>query len=140
MIAPVETTWRAEGQQVDVHLLPVTVCSSEENVLVQTAKVITSVPRTVLRVSTFLGVMPGDIVEMAVDVESKGGAYIYARSIHKETSGIYDAWDSKSADILFGDTEWFVTFTLRVNGPNSDGLDSAFFEGLCRLTFYQNGY
>lgn len=49
---------------------------------------------TLHRIGSFLGVDTGDIVEMHAEVVSlRSGCRLYARSLHKETSVIYDAWD-----------------------------------------------
>lgn len=122
-------------KQYDFHLEPTWVEGGDESyVLVATGNLGVSTPQDVYiyRVSSFLGVMPGDIVEMAVDVVTNDGLVAYTRSIHKETSGIYDAWDQKGSMIALG-TGLKVTITCRVNDRNRDGNLKAFFEGLVRI-------
>lgn len=46
------------------------------------------------RIGSFLGVDTGDIVECHAEVvDALTGNRLYARSLHKETSAIFDAWD-----------------------------------------------
>lgn len=45
-------------------------------------------------IGSFLGVDTGDIVEAHAEViDPSRSLRLYARSLHKETTGIYDAWD-----------------------------------------------
>jgi hypothetical protein len=71
-------------------------------------------------------------VEAAVDVVGADGLVLYTRSMHKETMGIYDAWDHQDIGMLV--TGLTVTLTCRVTGLNRTGLLKAYFEGLVRLT------
>lgn len=131
----IETFWRGQGEdrQLDFHLLPVWVEAGEENVLVESAEVHSSSPHDVWHISSFLGVMPSDIVEAAVDVVDMNTNFVlYTRSLHKECAGIYDAWDRQEC-YAPPSLAIKVTFTLRVNGLNRDGELRSFFEGLVRL-------
>jgi len=133
----IETFWRGEQEkrQVDIHLLPVWVSAGEENVLVESAEVHHSAPQNITEISSFLGVMPSDVVEAAVDVVDLNTNYVfYTRSLHKECAGIYDAWDKQ--EFLFSPpatSAFKITFTLRVNGPNRENELKSFFEGLVRV-------
>lgn len=131
-MVPIDTNWRGNNQ-CDIHVGPAWVEAGEENVLVSSADLVFSEPRCVWKVGSFLGVMPGDVVEMAVDVLNLDTQeVVYARSLHKECNGIYDAWDmqeSWSTDA----SRLRVTFTCRVNDKNRDGEMKSFFEGLAKL-------
>jgi hypothetical protein len=136
-VTVLEPLWRGGAdttQQVDLHLLPIVVHGGDEaGVLVATGRATWSAPRRVALVASFLGVQPGDEVEMAVDVVADDQRVLYARSIHKECRGIYDAWHYQptfSAEVEGGVT---ATVTCRVNGPNREGAMSALFEGLVRI-------
>ena len=135
MIGAITTLWRGGDRQLDFHVAPVWVEGGDENdVLVARGHVSFSEPRVVQGISSFLGVMPGDVVEMAVDVISDSGMVLYTRSIHKETAGIYDAWSSDTP-VWGAYVGVEVCITCRVNAVNRDGEPRAFFEGLVRLTF-----
>lgn len=122
-----------EDQQVDFHLRPTWVEGGDESlVLVASGEHVASEPFSVFEVSSFLGFMPGDEVEAAVDVVSADERVLYTRSLHKETRGIYDAWH-KEQNIWVGVDRFKVTVTCRVNGPNRDGELKAFFEALVRI-------
>ena len=45
------------------------------------------------RVGTFIGVDTGDVVECHAEVLTADQVRVYGRSLHKEGSVIYDAWD-----------------------------------------------
>jgi hypothetical protein len=132
-----EPLWRGnpEGiQQLDLHLAPTVVYGGDESdVLVATGKVAWSSPRWVLQAGSFLGVQPGDEVEMAVDVVSADQLALYNRSIHKEARGIYDAWHYAGVDLGEIRDGLTVTVTCRVNGVNREGAMHALFEGLVRV-------
>lgn len=134
----VEPLWRGDpagAQQLDLHVQPTVVYGgSEDDVLVATGRASWSSPRRVARVDSFLGVQPGDEVEMAVDVTADSQVVLYTRSLHKECRGIYDAWDGYEMRWLL-DGGVTVTVTCRVNGPNREGAMHALFEGLVRVTF-----
>ena len=132
-----EPIWRGgplATQQVDLHVQPVVVQGGdEEQVLVATGRAVWSSPRRVGLVGSFLGVQPGDEVEMAVDVVADDQRVLYARSIHKECRGIYDAWHYQPTFLEWVPEGVTVTVTCRVNGPNREGEMSALFEGLVRI-------
>jgi hypothetical protein len=44
-------------------------------------------------VQTFLGVDRGDAAEADISIYDHRNQVVYRRSLHKEDSGIYDAWD-----------------------------------------------
>jgi|WetSurSiteA1Bulk_404760.scaffolds.fasta_scaffold11583_7 hypothetical protein len=132
----IETLWRG-GTQCDIHLPPTLVQDGEDRVLVESANVAFSEPRDLWKVASFLGVMPGDIVEMAVDVVAEDTQeVVYARSVHKECLGIYDAWDVQyPLSPRLETAKLKVTFTVRVNGLNRSREGKSLFEGLVRLIF-----
>jgi hypothetical protein len=52
------------------------------------------VPGQIWAIGSFLGLDTGDIVEAHAEVvQLATGRRLYARSLHKEAAGIYDAWD-----------------------------------------------
>lgn len=52
------------------------------------------VPGLIWQIGSFLGVDTGDIVECHAEVlDVNSNLRLYARSMHKEAPGIYDAWD-----------------------------------------------
>lgn len=125
----------ARRRQIDFHQPVVVVLPGEAQVLVSKARWGCSEPLWISSISSFLGVQPGDEVEMAVDVvDTDTQDVLYSRSIHKETRGIYDAWD-RPLPVEVKSKGLEVVITCRVNGPNRDGLDQALFEGLVRVTF-----
>lgn len=137
MNPPVHTRWRGEDkdafQQLDVWVEPTDVLAGEENVLVATGTWVMSQPAVLVKASSFLGVVVGDKVEMAVDVVC-GQLCVYERSIHKETIGIYDAWDHQDT-LPLPVTGGAIVLTCRVVGENEAGKGQARFHGLVRLTF-----
>lgn len=49
---------------------------------------------TIHRIGSFLGLDTGDLVECHAEVvDLDTGCRLYARSLHKETTALYDAWD-----------------------------------------------
>ncbi len=52
----------------------------------------------ITRIWSFIGVDEGNIGEFAIDFSGAKGR-IYQRSLHKETNGIYDAWDYIDTDL-----------------------------------------
>jgi hypothetical protein len=71
------------------------------------------------RVSSFIGVDRGDVVEVGVDVYSLGSYTIYQRSLHKEAGLIeFDGWSSADADYTVGDPIVFE-LSCRVTGANA---------------------
>lgn len=68
----------------------------------------------ITEVSSFIGFDPGDVGEADVELETYGGYRFYLRSMHKETDGIFDAWDTK--DVLVSDEGMVVTLVARCNG------------------------
>lgn len=133
------TLLRGKGaiKQIDFHVPPVVVKGGDEAlVLVSKARHVSSSPFTVCEISSFLGVMPGDIVEIAVDVVSlDDGLVLYTRSIHKEDYGIYDAWHNKVMEYSVTGIE--VVMTCRVNDVNREDRMEALFEGLVRVEIEQ---
>ena len=82
-----------------------------------------SVRGTLVRVGSFLGVDTGDIVECHAEVVHKDlGLRVYARSLHKETTTIYDAWDWKNLSPGYGKgpglSTYQIHFLCRVTGRN----------------------
>lgn len=51
----------------------------------------------ITRIWSFIGVDPGNHGEFAISLAA-GGLRIYQRSMHKETDGIYDAWEFVDVD------------------------------------------
>lgn len=122
--------------QVEFHVLPIVVqAGSEDYVLVSDGNFVASTPYTPTLVSSFLGVQPGDQVELAVDILTGENMMLYNRSLHKEGWGIYDAWDHVKP-LELSSSKFHVTITCRVNGDNRDKLPQALFEGLVRLTLH----
>lgn len=94
------------------------------------------------RVGTFLGVDTGDIVECHAEVLTGDQVRVYARSLHKETSVIYDAWNW--LDVPPDPGEAFVVNVLcRVTGRNwavfTKRLNplTAYFHAAVVLEFYR---
>lgn len=129
--------WRGNPdglQQLDFHLVPTVVYGGDEaDVLVAKGVCTWSHGRWVVQVGSFLGVQPGDEVEMAVDVVAADGLVLYARSVHKECRGIYDAWHYASVNVGEVTGGFEVVVTCRVNGNNREGALHALFEGLVRV-------
>jgi hypothetical protein len=50
-------------------------------------------------VRTFIGTDRGHAAEVAVDVTLPEGVRLYQRSLHKETSGIYESWEGAPVDV-----------------------------------------
>lgn len=120
-------------RQWDYHLQPCWVDGGDESfVLVASSTLGNSDPIYINSVKSFLGVMPGDIVEAAVDVvDAETGVVLYTRSMHKECAGIYDAWHKElvGMEVL----RLKITVTCRVNDRNRDGNLKAYFEALVRI-------
>jgi hypothetical protein len=133
MITRVRGNPNVGPRQEEFHVTPIVVRGGDESyVLVEKGRVVYSTPQTIIEISSFLGVMPGDIVEMAIDVvDLDNGLVLYTRSIHKEDYGIYDAWHSKVVDYDTSGLE--IVVTCRVNDVNRENKMEALFEGLVRI-------
>jgi len=89
---------------------------SEEFVLKETFTHKFTEPMDLSRLHVFHGLDRGDIVEMDTEIHADGQT-MYTRSMHKETPGNYDAWDTAEFDgWLIQDIE--ITVICRVNGKN----------------------
>lgn len=95
------------------------------------------------RVGSFLGVDTGDIVECHAEVSDPAtGCRIYARSLHKETAVIYDAWDWSMVDPPVRTRKVRVSLLCRVTGRNWTVFTkrwnplTAYFHGLVVLEWW----
>ncbi len=74
-----------------------------------------------LDIWTFIGLDRGDIVEADVEVYTEKGIPLVLRSLHKEVSGIFDAWQHNCLPYLEPIRIIRVVATCRVNGRNVFG-------------------
>lgn len=75
-----------------------------------------SEPKHITRIWSFIGVDQGDIGEFAIDLSSHGR--IYLRSLHKETIGIYDAWDFVDVNLTLENFTLITTAHATGNSGN----------------------
>ncbi len=76
----------------------------------------------IVKVRSFIGFDAGTTAEAALDFVV-GGQTLHARSVHKETRGIYDAWDSETTSYLIGEPGMLAYLFIRAwptGGPPSN--------------------
>lgn len=66
----------------------------------------------VLRVSNFIGVDRGDVVEADFEVWTAKGSRLIQRSEHKEGVVIFDSWKTYSPDFQTSEGDRWIVFTL----------------------------
>ncbi len=114
---------KTQKYQVEVTWPAVTLTfGNPYNVNAKVSLPLASIPR---RVTSFLGLGLGGIVECHADIWDDNNRRLYMRSFHKETNGLYDAWEARVPLV-----EGMLTSSISINAfcQVTKDLSSALFQ------------